>query len=115
MKRLIGIALVLGSLSLPALAAKDSQTLSLAGPVKVGSAQLAAGDVKVSWTGTGSNMQVTLVQRGKSPVTVPAKMVDTKNGHVGIVTDGASGADVLQSIELNNFTLVITSAASQGE
>ena len=115
MKRWMGIALILGSLSLPALAAKNTQTLSLADPVKVGSSQLAAGDVKVSWTGTGSNVQVTLEQRGKAPVTVTAKMVDTKNGHVGVVTDAASGSDVLQSIELNNFTLVLNGAASQGE
>ena len=115
MKRWMGIALILGSLSLPALAAKNSQTLSLSGPVKVGSTQLAAGDVKVSWTGTGSNVQVTIEQRGKAPVTVAAKIVDTKNGHVGVVTDAASGAEVLESIELNNFTLVLGNAASQGE
>lgn len=115
MKRLMGIAIILGSLSLPALAAKNTQDVTLAQPVKVGTTQLTAGDVKVSWTGTGSNVQVTLAQRGKSPVTVTAKMVDTKNGHVGVVTDAASGTDVLQSIELNNFTLVLSNAASQGE
>lgn len=115
MKRWMGIALILGSLSLPALAAKNTQNLTLSDSVKVGAAQLAAGDVKVSWTGTGSNVQVTLEQRGKAPVTAAAKMVDTRNGHVGVVTDAASGAAVLQSIELNNFTLVLTNAASQGE
>lgn len=115
MKRWMGIALILGSLSLSALAAKNSQTMSLVGPLKVGSAQLAAGDVKISWTGTGSNVQVTLAQHGKAPVTVPAKMVDTKNGRVGLITDSAGGADVLKSIELNNFTLVLSSAGSQGE
>ena len=115
MKRLMGIALIVGSLALPALAAKNSQTLTIAQPAKVGTSLLAAGDVKVSWTGTGSNVQVTLVQQGKAPVTVTAKMVDTKNGHVGVVTDSANGVDILQSIELHDFTLVLTSGTSQGE
>ncbi|HTB96977.1 MAG TPA: hypothetical protein VK716_08195 [Terracidiphilus sp.] len=115
MKRFMGIALIVGSLTIPALAAKNSQTLTFTQPEKVGSSLLTAGDVKVSWTGTGSNVQVMLEQKGKAPVTVTAKMVDTKNGHVGLVTDSVNGVDVLQSIQLNSFTLVLTGSSSQGE
>jgi hypothetical protein len=115
MKRFLGYALILGSLSIPAFAGKNTETVNLAQDVKVGTTQLAAGDYKVTWTGTGSAVQVTLVQKGKAPVTVAAKIVDAKNGHVGVVTDSANGTTVLQSIELNKFNLVLTGATAQGE
>ena len=115
MKRFLAYALILGAFAIPALAAKNSETVSIVQPVKVGSTQLAAGDYKVSWTGSGSAVQVTIERRGIAPVTVPAKMVDTKNNHVGVVTDSRSGANVLQSIELSKFNLVLTGATAQGE
>ncbi len=115
MKRFLGYVLVLGSLVVPAFAAKNSQSLTLTTPVTVGTTQLPAGDYKVTWTGTGSNVQVTIAQKGKATVNVAAKLVDAKNGHVGIITDTVNGATVLQTIELNNANLVLAGAAAQGE
>lgn len=115
MKRFLVSALILGSLAVPAFAAKNSQSLTFSTPVTVGATQLAAGDYKVTWTGTGANVQVTIAQKGKASVSVAAKMVDAKNGHVGIITDAVNGATVLQTIELNNANLVLTGAAAQGE
>jgi hypothetical protein len=115
MKRFFGFALMLALISVPAFAAKNSQGLNLASSVKVGTTQLAAGDYKVSWTGTGSAVQVTIEQKGKASVTVPAKLVDAKNGRVGVITNTVGGVDVLQTIQLKDANLVLTGATAQGE
>ena len=108
MKRFFGYALLFASLSIPALAAKNSQSITLTDTVKVGSTQLAAGDYKVTWTGTAPNVQVTIAAKGKTSVTVPAKLVDAKNGHVALQTNTEGGVQVLQSIQLDNANLVLT-------
>ncbi|HVZ85023.1 MAG TPA: hypothetical protein VG893_15215 [Terracidiphilus sp.] len=115
MKRFLAYALVLGSLSIPAFAAKNSQSLTLSTPVTVGSTQLDAGNYKITWTGTGANVEVTIAQKGKTPVTVAAKMVDAKNGRVGIITDTINGKTVLQTIQLDKADLVLAGASSHGE
>jgi len=115
MKRCFAFALMLALLSVPAFAAKNSQNVSITDPVKVGSTQLPAGDYKVSWTGTGSNVQVTIAEKGKASVTVPAKIVEAKNGHVALLTNTVSGASVLESIQLDNLSIVLTSATASGE
>lgn len=115
MNRLFASAVLLASLSIPAFAAKNSQTINLADSVKVGSTQLDAGSYKVSWTGTAPNVQVTIEARGKAPVTVPAKLVEAKNGHVAVLTNTVGGASVLESIQLNNETLVLSNAGTTGE
>jgi hypothetical protein len=115
MKRFFGYALILASLSVPAFGAKNSQNVTLSAPVKVGTTQLAAGDYKVTWTGTGPAVQLTIAQKGKTPVTVPAKVVDVKNGHVAVQLNHVNGVDVLESIQLDNMTLQITGATTTGE
>lgn len=108
MKRFFGYAFLLASLSIPALAAKNSQNITLSDTVKVGSTQLSAGDYKVSWTGTAPEVQVTIAAKGKTSVTVPAKLVDAKNGYVGLQTNTENGVRVLQAIHLDNANLVLT-------
>lgn len=115
MNRFFASALIVASLSVPAFAAKNSQTVTLTDAVKVGSTQLPAGDYKVSWTTNGSTAQVTIADKGKDSVTVPAKLVEAKNGHVALLTNTVSGVAVLESIQLNNVSLVLTGAAGSGE
>src|ERR1700761_1688146 len=108
MNRFFASALIVASLSVPAFAAKNSQTVTLTDPVKVGSTQLAAGSYKVSWTTNGAAAQVTIEQKGKAPVTVPAKIVESKNGHVAVLTNTVGGVAVLETIQLNNISLELT-------
>lgn len=115
MKRFFGYALILGMLSIPAFAAKNSQNLTVVTPVKVGSTQLSAGDYDLSWTGSGSSVQLSIAQHGKTIVTVPAKAVDTKSNVVSLSTNNVGGVDVLQSIQLRKVNLVLTGATSSGE
>lgn len=115
MKRFFGFAIILAMFSVPAFAAKNSDTVSLPNSVKVGSTQLPAGDYKLTWTGTGSNVEMTLAQKGKATVTVPAKVVEAKNGHVGLTTNTVNGVEVLETIQLNKLDLVIVNASASGE
>lgn len=115
MKRFFGFALMLVLLSVPAFAAKNSQNVSITDPIKVGSTQLPAGDYKVSWTGTGSSVQVTIEEKGKASVTVPAKIVEAKNGHVALLTNSVGGANVLETIQLNNLSIIFAGATASGE
>ena len=115
MKRLLGYAIIFASLSVPVFAAKNSQTITLTDSVKVGTTQLSAGNYKVTWTGTGSNVQVTIAEKGKATVTVPAKLMDAKNGHVAVITNTVGGVTVLDTIQLDNMNLVLTPGSAAGE
>lgn len=115
MKRFLSCALVLAALSIPAFAAKNSQSITLTDSVKVGSTQLAPGSYKVTWTGAAPNVQLTITARGITPVTVPAKLVDAKNGHVAVQTNVVNGATILQAIHLDNASLLLTTTSASGE
>ena len=114
MKRLFGYALMLALAAAPAMAAKNSNSFNLAQNVKVGTTDIPAGNVKVSWTGSGDAVQVTLSASGKS-ITVPAKLVSEKNGHKGYVVSNKGGVDELQTIQLSDVTLQLQSPASSGQ
>lgn len=115
MKRHFGFAIILASLSLPAFAAKNSQNVDIADTVKVGSTQLAPGSYKVTWAGSGANVQVTIAERGGESVTVPAKLVPSKNGHIALLTNSVGGSNVLETIQLNDLTLVLGGTSTSGE
>lgn len=114
MKRFLGLAIMLVLVSVPSFAAKNSDNLTLADNVTVGSTQLPAADYKITWTGTGSDVQVTLTH-GKTTVTVPAKLVEQKNGNTSILTDTKGGSNVLQAIYLNKVTLTLANAPAAGQ
>jgi len=107
MKRIFGFVLALTFLSIPAFAASNSQTVSLPTAVQVGSTQLPAGDYKVTWTGTGDGVQVTLAKKGVQPVTVSAKVVEQKHDHTGVTTNAIGGKDVLTVIFLSKVSVVL--------
>jgi hypothetical protein len=115
MKRFFGFALLVASLSVPAFAAKNSQNVTFTDAIRVGSTQLPAGDYKVTWTANGSNAQVTIAEKGRASVTVPAKLIDAKKGHVAVLTNTVGGVEVLETIQLDNLSLVIAGATGSGE
>jgi len=113
MKRLFGYALMLTLTAAPAFAAKNSQSVNFASTVKVGTTELPAGDYKVTWTGTGDSVQVTIAEGGKT-LTVPAKLLEEKHVHKGYVVNREGGADQLQTIQLSNVSLQLDSANASG-
>ena len=72
--------------------------------MKVGSTEIPAGDVKVTWNGTGDNVQVTLAENGKT-LTIPAKLVEEKHTHKGYIVSREGGSDQLETIQLSNVSL----------
>ncbi len=118
MKRLLFSAAILALVSIPAFAAKNEKTVSFPDSVTVGSTQLPAGDYKVTWTGAGSNVQVTLVEKDKfkaTPTTVTAKVVASTTDHTGFTVDRQGDANVLQTLQLGKTTLVFANASSNGQ
>jgi hypothetical protein len=114
MKRTLGLALMLAIVSIPSFAAKNSDNLTISDKVTVGSTQLPPASYKVTWTGTGSDVQVT-ISNSKTSVTVPAKLADAKNGNTSILTDSKNGATVVQAIYLNKVTLTLANAPAMGQ
>jgi hypothetical protein len=114
MKRLFGCALMLILAVAPALAAKNSQSLTLGQAVKVGTTEFPAGYCKVTWTGTGDSVQLTLAENGKS-ITVPAKLTAEKHSNKGYTVSHQNGADQLESLQFSGVTLQLTSQASSGQ
>lgn len=115
MKRFLESALVFALLAIPAAAGSNSQTVVLAHTIKAGATQLPAGDYKVSWTGTGSSVQVTIARRGMAPVTLTAKLVEQKHDHAGVITSTSGGASVLQTIELSHVSLIVEGSDASGQ
>jgi len=66
-------------LSLSAMAAdKHDGKFTLPEAAQIGSTQLHAGDYKAEWTGTGQDVQVQIMQHGKTLATVPGKLVENQ-------------------------------------
>ena len=118
MKRLLYTAAILALVSVPAFAAKNSQSVTLPEAVTVGSTVLPAGDYKVTWTGTGSDVQVTLIEKDKfspKPVTVAAKAVDATVSQNGFTVDRQGNVNTLQTLQLGKTTLVFNAAPANGQ
>ncbi len=112
MKRLFVFATMLTLLSVPALAAKNSQTINVSTAVKAGSAQLTPGDYNVTWTGTAPNVEVTISKNKKVIVTLPAKLVEENNKNEGLNINTEAGVEILQAIRTSKMTLVLENSAS---
>jgi hypothetical protein len=118
MKRLLFSAAILALVSVPAFAAKNEKTVNFPDSVTIGSTQLPAGDYKVTWTGTGANAQVTLIDKDKFksvPTTVTAKVVESSADHTGFTIDRQGSANVLQTLQLGKTTIVFAGAPANGQ
>jgi hypothetical protein len=115
MKRFFGFALLLVLSCAPAFAGTNSQSLTIPTSVKVGTAQLAAGNYKVSWTGSGASAQVTIAKDGKTVATATAKVVDEKHNYNSVTTITQGGVNLIETIQLNKVSLVFGTAPTSGQ
>jgi hypothetical protein len=69
---LLGMALLLGTVA----SAATKSSLKLEEPVSVNGMQLAKGEYKIMWEGTGPNVQLSVIQSKKVVATVPARLVE---------------------------------------
>lgn len=112
MKRFVAFAMMLTIFSAPVFASGNSQTVNVPESMKAGSTQLAPGDYNVTWTGTGSNVQVTFAQNHKVFATVPAKLVEETNKYEGLQTNNKGGVATLESIHLRKVSLILEDSSS---
>jgi hypothetical protein len=118
MKRILGFAIILTSLSIPALAAKNSQSISLPDAVTIGSTKLPAGQYKITWSGTAPDVQVTLEQKNVGhPVTatLPARLVTEKHDRPQLTTNAQGGVNTLEKVQLKDVTLSFTATPASGQ
>lgn len=71
-KVLPGLALLVATTAFAA----NKASLELSDPVSVSGHQLAAGQYQLKWDGTGSNVELNIVSKGKVVATVPARVVE---------------------------------------
>ena len=99
----------------PALAfaaPKNSANLELEQPVTVAGTQLAPGQYKVVWQGSGSDIAVSFMEGKQIIATAPAKLVNNPTGEEAIETDIQAGKTVLQAIDLKKISLQFENAAT---
>jgi hypothetical protein len=89
----LGGAVLAGLLLLPATTFardkdknKNEGNLMLSDPVQVGSTVLEPGNYKVEWQGSGPNVNVDILQGGKTVATTPATIVGYTTGYDAVVT-----------------------------
>ncbi len=113
MKRSFGLALALALFSLPVFAAKQPATVTIPTPVQIGSTKVPAGDYKLTWTGSGANVQGTLSRKDKAVATFAAKEIDEK-GYAAVETLSKGGASILRAIQLNDLRFELQDATQSG-
>jgi hypothetical protein len=93
----MGLALLLASSAFAATKA----TLQLNNPVTVNGTNLKPGDYKVQWEGSGSNVELSIIQGSKVLAKVPAHVVtlETPAAYDAALTQkSASGANTLAGL-----------------
>jgi hypothetical protein len=114
MNRSLGFALMLVLFAVPAFAGSRTPTVDIPMNVQVGSTEIPAGQYQLTWTGSGPNVQATLVQNKKTVVTFSAKIVEGKNNS-GVETNSQGGATILDAINTGKFSLTLDGSPQSGQ
>jgi hypothetical protein len=117
MKRLVSFASVIVLLAAPAFGATANKPKTVVIPekVQIGTTQVPAGTYKLEYTGTGTNVQVTLTQSKKTVATFAATAVDKKTANPGVNLITNAGVANLQSINLDKVTFQVNDAPHVGQ
>ena len=103
-----GFALLAMLFSGTMMAAKDTQTIYLATPVRAGNAELPRGICEVSWdAASGSRVRLIIKTEDDKTFTVSARKVDRKQDTAGVVTSVIHGVTYLQELYIKNARFVI--------
>lgn len=107
MKKIVcGVLFVVFLFTVCAFADAGSAKIQLGTPALVNGKQLPAGNYNVTWTGEGTNVQVTITSADKkSAVTVPAKVVEGAKARTNSVVRNSDGS--LKEIWLGGKTQAI--------
>ena len=109
------LAAVALSLSLIAFAKDNNEgKFTLSDSAQVGSTQLKAGTYKATWDGTGSDVQVKILQGKNVVATTSAKLVDSSTRTDSVTLKNADKAKTVDEISFGGLhkTLVFNSTES---
>ena len=114
-----GIVLAL-SMVLVAAAFAAENRLDVTNPVQVNGKQLATGNYKLRWNGSGDNVEVQFLKGDKVLATVPAKVEKVSSRYdrnALVVQNGGNGERSLVEARFGgkNYKLVFTNEAAQAE
>ena len=103
-----GLAMLAMLFSGTLMAAKDTQTIYLASPVRAGNAELPRGICEVSWNApSGSRVRLTIKTEDDKSFTVSARMAEGKQETTGVVTSVINGVTYLKELHTRNARFVI--------
>ena len=112
MKLSLAFAFLLVLITVPAFAKEKPQKVTFPDTVQIGSTAVAAGTYDLTWTGAGSDVEVTMTHGKKTIATFPAKLVEGKNAP-GMTTYTKGGAEILLSIQLSHESLVLDGGGAE--
>ena len=78
-------------------------SLELVKPATIGGHQLAAGEYKFTWDGTGSNVELMISSHGKLVATVPAHLIELSQPERTNAYESHTNADGSQSLDKIDF------------
>jgi hypothetical protein len=108
MRYLRGLAILAMLSSGTLMAAKGTQTIYLALPVRAGNAELPRGICEVSWNASsGSRVRLTIKTEDDKTLLVSARMVKGKQETTGVITSVINGVTYLQELHTKNARFVI--------
>lgn len=108
MRYMRGLALLVILFSGTLMAARGTQTIYLAAPVRAGNAELPRGICEVSWdAASGSRVRLTIKTEDDKSFIVSARMVEGKQETTGVVTSVINGVTYLKELHINNARFVI--------
>jgi hypothetical protein len=112
----LGLALLL---AVSAFAANKG-SLQLSEAVTVSGTQLAPGEYKVQWDGTGSNVELSIIQGKKIVAKVPAHMVDLNEpsrSDAAVVNKNSDGSKSLSEVRLSGkkFAFAVGEEAAKAD
>ena len=100
---------------IPALAfaaPKNSANLKLDQPVKIAGTQLAPGQYRLIWEGTGPDITVSFTEGKTTVATAPAKLVSNQSEEETYETStAADNTRVLRAVDLKKFSIQFENAA----
>lgn len=97
---LLGLALLLATSAFAA----NKGSVAVTDPVTVAGKQLAAGDYKLTWDGSGTNVQLNIMQGKNVVVTVPARIIELDRpapSDSAVVSSNSDGSKSLAAIRFS--------------
>lgn len=105
--RILASALLLLALPVASFAAKNSKNVTFDQTTQVGNTELQPGTYKVSWNGTGSQVEVDFSQNKKTVASTTAQIVNAPGPYDSAVqVSKETGNSVLEELDFKNLELV---------